>query len=190
MIDLKQFCGTELTRYYLNEPWTRDGFTYATNGHILVRVPARHDIEDQPKAPDITKMPWPNGVVEFIDAPRMVLPPVSLRKCEECGGRRFEHECPDCECACELCACELCDGTGEVSSDDKTSIDFNGNLFALRYIRQLMKLQRLTIGSGEYQASPMPFKFKGGEGLLMPLRKKFRRHVLPDGSDEPQVDRS
>ncbi len=46
MIDLKPFCGDNDIRYYLNEPFSEGEFTYATNGHILIRVPRRDDVPE------------------------------------------------------------------------------------------------------------------------------------------------
>lgn len=45
--DLKPFCLKGEAYGALEAllvPWTKDGFTYATNGHILIRVPAMDDV--------------------------------------------------------------------------------------------------------------------------------------------------
>lgn len=63
--DLKPFClkgeayGAHLKALLV--PWTKDGFTYATNDHILIRVPAMDDVPaDQtgrvPKAENLFNM--------------------------------------------------------------------------------------------------------------------------------------
>ena len=39
MIDLMKFCGKEDPREWLNAPFSLGDYTYATNGHLIVRVP-------------------------------------------------------------------------------------------------------------------------------------------------------
>ncbi len=42
-LDLTPFCGTGAHRSYLHNPFASGGHTFATNGHIAIRVPARDD---------------------------------------------------------------------------------------------------------------------------------------------------
>ncbi len=116
-------CGeaTDMARY--QKPFPLNGFTYATDGRIVVRIAGEHvpAIKD-PTAADT--VPW--------DGTR--LPPVALTrsddatiKCSECGGDGKSHrrECDECagtgmdEClSCgHDCDCEECKGTGWIGSD-------------------------------------------------------------------------
>lgn len=52
-IDLSHFCYTEDDRHNLKRPWSRGDFSYATNGHIMVRVPRRQDLAVNDAAPDV-----------------------------------------------------------------------------------------------------------------------------------------
>ena len=53
MRDISWFCDTEDSRYALTTPWVKDGWQYATNGHIAVRQPA----PEQPNTDDVKKRP-------------------------------------------------------------------------------------------------------------------------------------
>lgn len=43
MIDLMQFCYNEKVNPKLSKPFTRDEYTYACNGYMIVRVPKREE---------------------------------------------------------------------------------------------------------------------------------------------------
>ena len=45
-IDLQQFCSKDDTRPYICKPFSFGEFSYATNGHIIVRVARRADVEE------------------------------------------------------------------------------------------------------------------------------------------------
>ena len=54
MIDLlvlSKFASENQTRTGISRPWSRGKFTYATDGHILVRVPMIPGVEDNDAAP-------------------------------------------------------------------------------------------------------------------------------------------
>lgn len=113
-------------RYCLTHPWVADdGFLYATNGRILVRLraegvreAARWSLGDR-KVPG---KPW-----DALDAlgPFHVLPtalPADARErvpCEVCGGKPGPVKCDDCEGSGRWAdiddttyACETCEGRG------------------------------------------------------------------------------
>ena len=53
-IDVAQFCATEKSRSYLSKPFDFGGYTWATNGHILVRAGGQDGAADFaiPSGPD------------------------------------------------------------------------------------------------------------------------------------------
>jgi len=53
--DLKKYCSKDETRPYLHEPFSRGEWTYATNGHIAVRVPKLADVPEPQKVVDIVR---------------------------------------------------------------------------------------------------------------------------------------
>lgn len=86
MVDLKQFCGTNTWRPYLNEPFSRGEYTYATDSAIIVRVPRVAEIGEVPGAPN------PEQIFATMPADgwrtlRVELPPVAPPKeCSYCYG--------------------------------------------------------------------------------------------------------
>ena len=59
-MDLQQFCsvGDEYNRYRIHRPFSRGAWSWATNGHILVRVARRADIPEDQDAPNAEAV-WP-----------------------------------------------------------------------------------------------------------------------------------
>jgi hypothetical protein len=51
MIDLTQFCSKDKHLFSMMAPFSLAGFTWATDGSILVRVPMRSDIPEVCNAP-------------------------------------------------------------------------------------------------------------------------------------------
>lgn len=172
MLDLQQFCGKEETRPYLLKPFSVGDFTYATNGHIMVRVTRRDDAAEQTKEWD-----WNAPLAGLQGAsfakPEFKLPPEpeEADECSACDGRGTEHDCPDCECPCVEC-----DGTGKDIPERGISTEFCGANFAMRYIRQVLSLPNVELASITSDA-PMVFRFDGGVGALMPLRSPGRQQV-------------
>jgi hypothetical protein len=159
-VDLDLFC--DPTRREpgldLSVPFSLNGHTYATNGHVAVRVPRRPDIPENKEAPKIERLPWDFSRVKFGSLPeRGPLPD----ECWACGGTGQEHSCPDCRCKCNTC-----DGSGKHQPFVRRigKVAFNG-----RYIEWLRALPGLEIGKPR-RSRPLPFRFEGGEGLLMPRR--------------------
>src|SRR5262245_47843313 len=101
-IDLNQFCdpqrrepGTDISR-----PFSLNGYTYSTNGHICVRVPRRPDVPENKEAPNAEKLEWDFSRVKFGPLPE---PEPLSDKCGWCEGRGHLHRCPDCRCECTEC---------------------------------------------------------------------------------------
>lgn len=166
MIDLQQFCSKDEERYYLLKPFSMGEWTYATNGHICVRVPRLPDIAESDKAPKAQTLfkERPEGYQKpnFPD-----LPELSDMDCPACDGRGTEHDCDDCQCGCDAC-----DDTGQVTTDYKVGVGVSGIPFALHYIRMIAGLPGLEIAKVIVPKEPMAFRFDGGEGILMPLNGK------------------
>ena len=171
MVDLKKFCGTDTWRTYLHEPFSSGEYTYATDGHIIVRVPRVAAIGEVPRTPNPEKIfaPMPADGWRTL---RVALPPVAPPK--ECGScyDGFEHDCPDCTFECYECK-----GTGFVVA--KVSNEIGGVIFDLKYIRMIAELPgvEIVITDGK---SPAFFRFEGGDGVLMPMSSEFENHVKVD----------
>lgn len=170
--DLAPFCSTEETRFYIMKPWSRGEYTFATNGHILVRVPRRTDIAENDLCPDAAKVFAKIEAQICAPLPAYKLPDEEKNECSLCEGGGKGHDCPDCECACANC-----DGKGEVSTDDEISAALNGLIISLKYLRMVLSLPNVKAGNPASQNDPMRFEFDGGDGAVMGLTRKHGTHI-------------
>jgi hypothetical protein len=166
VVDLSPFCGDEDGRPEFSQPFSRGEYSYATNGAVCIRIPRRDDI------PEIEGTPDPSVVfAENKDASyrRLIinLPDETEAKCPVCLGRGRLHPCPDCECRCLVCE------DGKVSADSFTSVNVAGYSFAAHYVRVLIALPKLQVAKPirGRSGSMLPFRFEGGDGLLMGLHE-------------------
>lgn len=171
-IDLQPFCSTEAARFYLGQPFSIGDLTYATNGHIAVRVQRRADVPVNPKAPDPARV-FQIDRPTFVPAQLFEFPDLETVSCEKCGGQGHKHDCPSCECVCSRC-----DGEGEHLSDVIKSGTIHGVPFNLRYIRMIYALPDLELPIALVPMEPMPFQFKGGDGVLMPLSHAMDENIV------------
>lgn len=176
MVDLSKFCGAEDSRFYLQKPWSRDGWTYASNGYILARVPLAQSIPDEPGCPDAAKV-IAMVAGQSVSPLNLSLPEPEFEDCDCNDGKA--HSCPGCTCPCYQCA-----GTGRISLDSRTSVLVRGVNFSLAYVRLLTTLPgvQFTTEPPTPQPNtcvPSRFSFDGGEGALMPLRHPYERRATP-----------
>lgn len=176
MTDLKTFCGGEFEiRSYLREPWTADGWTYYTNGHVCVRVPAGEGAAYVPgKHPknvaDLFTKWLDETPGDFMPIP--ALP--ALVKCAMCDGTgiwRATHEDED-DDVCLNCLGTLWDWTFHPLGDTG---------FSLLYLHQLAALPNARIRPNGANAAAV--LFDGGQALLMPMKER-RNSVAPGALKE------
>lgn len=166
--DLQPFCGDEWHwREWAKKPWTRDGFTYATEGRIIVRVPALPGIAENPEAPDAEArcfIPRYDDNASFVPLPK--LPARQWNVCEKCGGNGDEPG-----------GCGWCDDQGGRWTYHALTISHR--VFGDEYLHLMEKLPEIEIApthGGE--AQPLPFRFAGdGIGLLM---SRFSKYGVPE----------
>lgn len=196
-MELQKFCARDDDpRSYLKAPWTHKGFTYATNGHIVVRVPAPNGVDavfDHKVAESARCMFDKARADGFGPLPEFKM----ADPCRVCdgAGKYKQVECHVCDGEGEfihhheMYECQTCDGHGMLPDHDgeyKDSKlmdcvfcygkgyqskhiavnDAGFQSYYLGWIKDLPGLQITT--SGPDQA--MHFKFDGGSGLLMPMR--------------------
>jgi len=165
---LKVFCHKINQR--ISEPWTRDGFTFATNGHVLIRLPAIEEIAVKSDAVDAMKViqetPEPK---EWFPIPD-VAPPKEPKEeiCDECDGKG-ETECRTCY---QIAECPECEGTGKIIPDIIIApIEISGILFSSLYLHQIKThFPDAEIGPNEYPKAAR-LRFAGGNGLLIPMKR-------------------
>jgi len=187
---LQKFCGKTYS-----EPWTFGGFSYATNGHIVVRAPKLPDVPEGDFLNEKAAVLFDGLDYEDIErelTPIPPLPPVRKDKCTACEGTGKTDVCPECDgdgevsfennysnyvVSCDTCrgkgtipgngnACDECGGSG--IKPEHTRIPMGRTGFALRYLR----LMKNTLSGVEiapiYPEAACYFRFDGGEG--MPVR--------------------
>jgi hypothetical protein len=180
-------------REYIRRPILRDGWVYATNGHIMVRVPWAEDI-------DAVESAIPKGMSFLLDTNRRdtyvefpAIPPAEA--CASCSGFGSAYKCPNCGRTGEFCRgdeeyqCKRCAGSGQVDAGDEANVvpcdacegtgkwlyqpvQVGGTRFARRYMDLIGSLPGVKFAPhpiSEY--APAYFVFDGGEGLLMSMRK-------------------
>lgn len=197
---LIQFCETDPDTYGFERyehPFNIDGFTFATDGHILLRVPEDTAYSQNKPIDAVLRLCWPAQVNNLTYAPLFsVNPPVEevcnrckgvtrKQECDECDGDGFvtwsntlynhdyEAECKSCEGTGEVCECQECDGTGKKRAPQ--TIDIGGSRFnrALLFkITSLLHDVKMVIPA-EGNLSTVHFTFDGGDGLVMPMRKEY-----------------
>lgn len=185
-IDLQPFCALPNSiREYLEHPFRYGDWTYATNGYILVRVPAVEG--DAPIAADgVVKMS--QGHLEnILAAPlcdatfaplRVNLPPIEMRECMTCGGSGIWKDDP---APGMFTKCDDCDGSGKVEKE--TSVSIAGVFFSAKYIAQIAALPEAELPTNpihprdRWDVTPCPFRFSGGIGALMPMVREAAVHL-------------
>lgn len=197
MIDLWPFCSPD--RENLTVPFSRGQYTYATNGHIVVRVPRRADVPENPKAPDIEKIGL-EAPTNLRPLPHYTLP--TGRKCLRCRGAGRAYDCDKCEGSgwsqCSHCnseiECKECHGAGQIARPEEgqnlqladcAECSGSGVVFdmrpvvfltpeiaiAYRYAALLLTIPGLQVCLEKRKGqSAIPFTFHGGDGWLMPIR--------------------
>ncbi|NMG56194.1 hypothetical protein [Aromatoleum aromaticum] len=122
MSDITKFCNTNDPRSFMARPVRRNGFLYATNGHVAVRMiddPTVDDVECDATGPAV-KMLDGFSPAEFTWHP---IPEIrGARPCFMCSGSGRAKPCTDCDGEGEFdhgrhtYRCQECGGSGEVGA--------------------------------------------------------------------------
>lgn len=169
-MNLQPFCSVDETRMAICTPFVFNGWKYATDGRICVRIQTDEpDDSNEPCKRPNAAMLFKGFNVDGLEAFEIpTLDGVKLIKCEGCGGAGeqtcdmgHDHECPD------------CDGDGHYEEWPKKEI--GGHLFSERHLSKIVNLPGLQFfaQSANMEAlKPAFFTFDNGQGLLMPIRKE------------------
>jgi hypothetical protein len=125
---LNQFCSNDVTRVGMDKPFSQGDYTYATNGHVIIRIARNNDIPENQKAPKMTALDadFNKSITEWFGIPD--IGEISETVCKECNGLGVTFICFECEGGGEVCPqtdfndydeqmCMSCDGTGTLSKD-------------------------------------------------------------------------
>jgi len=184
MIDLKPFCARPITysKYSLEEPFAVDGWEYATDGKICVRIPTRKPSTvagDQRKLPDVSLLEW--KTIAKVKEWKPILAVGKTMKaddpldCTDCRDKLVT--CPDCRSrvGCHRCRwsgvigprCTTCKSKRRAAGMPVRKI--GKCLFDMYFIRKMRELSECEVPLWEKVDIAMPFRFQGGEGFVMPL---------------------
>lgn len=168
---LKPFCGEERARSYLHEPFSLGDYTYATDGRVLVRVPRLAGVGEVERAPKAERLftAYPLAT-ELRPLPAFAFPAPERITCDGCKGLGREHDCPDCQCECDLC-----DGVGTLETVASASL--GGAIFDCRHLKLITALPSVRVPISPIQNEPMRFVFRGGDGLISARTVAADRHI-------------
>jgi hypothetical protein len=167
-MNLEPFCHKGNYRWLdISQPFNYLGFTWATDGRIIVRVPQ----QDVP--PPFPRVPSPelvSSVWEAYPAPGRAcwsilpvdsVPKVKRVKCEACGGSGIYVDVP----------CGECDGKRSIPKPVPCGLGNRvfSNLYLRIMIENLPHPIEVATGYGSKEM-PLAFRFPGGQGLVMPMR--------------------
>lgn len=169
---LRGFCEAPSARF-LHNPFTIGPYSYASNGHIAVRVPALADVSARPAEVknDLERLPWPDESTPWESLPEL---PAASHECPFCEGRGrvvtcfecigegsvswetdrhfYSAECEECDGAGILPSegeitndrhCPRCSGTGSYWDNEETIIA--GIPFSVTYLAKIAQLPNPTI---------------------------------------------
>lgn len=145
MIDLSTFYDPDDIRSQIAEPMSDARHTYATNGHILIRVARRPEIAEAEFAARCVKL-----LAEFA-----------------VGDQRQWFSIPELPAKINF-PCGECHGTGFVEKPQ--SVDVGDTYFARKYLAVIAALPGSRISPNGRHAAW--WKCEGCDGLLMPVRKR------------------
>ena len=167
-MNLTPFClpVTDLERPILHAPSTHDGFTYATDGRILVRVPALPDVPTRRGYPNTQSM---DGIIlnSFSNSRHFIRPPAAWATltpppCPHCSGSQADAGDPAAPCP------HCLDGRAWLHP---TPLDGYPVQIAWGIASRIVTLPGVLIGVPTHRNHTIPLVFDGGLGVFMPLRQ-------------------
>jgi len=169
---IEKFCSPYIT--YGNDvsiPFVVDKYLYATDGKIIVRIPKRIGDEPRDRFPDPLGLTWDHDS----DFHEWVDPPLSSKEIQDTLQQTIP-ECTECdEWTKDGLKCPHCFGTGKDLDDQNyNGIQWKDRIVNLKYLYLIdwqLKNVKFSIFNDNSGKCPIRFKFKGGKGLLMPMRE-------------------
>jgi len=195
-INLAEYCELDAYRYSLDKPFIQSGHQIATDGRILIRLPALGDDGDgeNRRVPDLDRFnwdlfdcrgwkPWPK--LEVLENYGACVS--SCRTCRGFGRVNFRQcDCPGVKYQSDGYAdtsqwCGFCDSEGETGDAcptckgknccfDKAAVIGTSGVLNTRF--DSMIRADIVRGYAPHAAEAIAFRFDGGVGLVMPLSKR------------------
>ena len=192
---LREFCSTSESRPLLRNPFSLDGYTWATDGRLLVRVQAMEGVAEGGPANASTVMPAGDaGYMDVAFPPGFAEMTVPMEACEDCGGTGYFRPCVECggkgEIECDHCyhsesckdcdgdgnkrgrgkgevPCDECDGTGRHEKTVWVALSRGEVVADLKLLRKAERLPGLRVRYKD-RSTALLLDFEGGAGVLMP----------------------
>jgi len=181
-IDLLKFCARQQRNQFsekLNQwvvwsttrPFAHDGWMYATDNAILVRVKtdepdtSSREGEIIPKAYKMFEA-FPSEHAQW-DRWRSYPLVQHSSTCPECDGTG-QVECD--RCGHVAAGCTKCDGLGVIEKAKCRQIGFV--MIAMKYDQLIRSLPKVECVMPTDADAPVAFRFEGGEGLVMPMAQE------------------
>lgn len=165
---LQKFCSVDEARPQLHKPFRRGDSIFATNGHIMVRVPVRHDLTTEPGETAAEDILDKAVTTDLHPLPIYAIPHDLEARCEECHGAGV-GECSFCGHETE---CNECDGRGFFGR--RYHAEIGGALVAGKNYKMIAALPNVRINlPADNARAPIYFTFDGGDGAVMGLREPY-----------------
>lgn len=195
-MDITNFCAPGDIRSYMHKPMRHDGYLYATNGHIAVRIEDDPAIEAEPMPANLQNV-LQNMSTDTTERAWRPVPQVNgadAKPCAYCDGTGRAVQCPDCDGDGEfehgdhMYECKSCDASGWVASpskdvvgkcldccgsgvNSKETVEFDGVHIAARYIYLIgAEIPGAEIGISKDPTGIQLFRAPGIVGCVMPMR--------------------
>ena len=168
---MKKFCAQEDSagRYTFKDTFVQDGWVYATDARISVRIKAPKGAKDSPESQDVkypkdikrifarnvskNGLPFPTDAIEY-----------KKLDCDVCAGNGT-HECGHTMCGHEH-VCGVCLGTGISEFFEPEKFTFNGYCIGGKYLHLISQLPNAKYLGATAPLGPLHFVFDGGEGVV------------------------
>lgn len=177
-VHLLPFCDEFSWKYDLCEPFVKDGYVYATDSRIALRIPTRRSntFDMSSRSARFPKMgeTFDNLLTNHLDSKEPWLPwPTKPIFVETEADAQAGIACPICRTQGHYYAdgdavtCVYCDATGWVERWDH--VDTGKSIIAGRYWRLISRLPCVWYRERMREDDPIWFRFAGGDGLLMTI---------------------
>lgn len=189
---LKRFCSTDEDRHSLQQPFSQEEFSYATDGRVIVRMARLRDVPEVVDAP-IAQNLWKNLGVNIAELKGWMeipaLPEIQYNLCEACFGSGMMRVCAKCEYCPDDADYQKCPDCGAVSFEKipcshecsngrhqvAAGINIGNTRLNVIYLHKLNMLKGVMICPYmPSNADAVPFRFEGGDGLLMPMKMEAK----------------
>jgi RecJ-like exonuclease len=150
-IDLTQFYNPSDPREKIRAPFSDEQFTYATDGHIIIRVPRIPEITvpGGTTFPQWQSMPWDHDSLTDWKPLSVEIPEGQRVDCKSCDGTGKIITCQDCDGDGEVeyqyeslggktydydLECPVCEGRGKMNGDGERCEDCNGQGYRIEAV--------------------------------------------------------